>query len=96
MTDEVQVGVWVLMLYSLSTVAATACIVYLVVNVRKWRKLAIGLSKSLHDCSGVVSAISQRGNLICDTCQRPIAPMTPTLIEESEPGFFTISHSTCQ
>lgn len=90
----VNVPVWMLMVYVGSTVATISFIIWQSRQLRKLTRLAGVLSGHLHDCTGVVEAISARGNLICDACHQPIAPRTPTTIEEHE-GAWTIAHDTC-
>lgn len=64
-------------------------------DIRKTSKLVMFLSTALHECNDVVQAISARGNLVCDECHEPIAPMTPTTIEKGENDWWTIAHRTC-
>ena len=89
-----EVPVWLLMVYTLSTVLTTAFIVWQARRIRKWTRLATVLSTALRECNGVVNALAARGNVICDACHQPIAPMTPTLIEEQE-GAWSIAHDHC-
>lgn len=89
-----EIPVWLLMVYTLSTFLTITFIIWQARQVRKYTRLSIGLSHALHECNGVLTALAARGNLVCDECHQPIAPMTPTLIEEQEGGW-SIAHDHC-
>jgi hypothetical protein len=86
---------WALMLYTLSTILSVAALVVMSMALRRWRNLAMLNGTALHECAGVVTALASRGNIVCDACHLPVAPMTPTTIEETELGKFSISHREC-
>ncbi len=83
-----------LVVYIVLTWLTCSGLVWMTLQVRKVTRLNIALSHALHECTGVVSAIAARGNLLCDDCHQPIAPMTPTVIEEQEAGW-SIAHDKC-
>lgn len=88
----VELHTWTLVAYTMSTVAASATIVFLCVWLRRYRRLCHGLYGMNRELGSLVEALTHRGTIYCDDCLRPIAPGTPTDVEESESGSWRITH----
>ena len=89
---------WVFLVQTALWLTAWVGAIITVVLSRRMKRERLALIRAfeiIEDQSQIIDCLASRGSLVCDTCGNPIAPRTPTAIDEYEPHRWRIEHRAC-
>lgn len=86
---------WWILYFPIGTTIAAGCAFYLYRSNRRLIALVASMRAAMDYATGVIDALASRGVLVCDECGKPIAPKTPTAMEQNEDGSWSMAHAGC-